>query len=93
MKQMIRGIKTWGCVRTSENSKFTTNKEGNPVVRVTREIECRYSNLVPESTDPEQEQPEGMALEIAEPDSDETSTTEPELTMAELREHFRRFLA
>jgi len=58
---MTGNIKPWGCGKTREQRKFK-ERNGKPVVVIDTSVECRYSNIVPEEQ--EQDNEEDLILDI-----------------------------
>lgn len=74
---MSGNIKPWGCGKTKESRRFK-ERNGKPVVVIDTSVECRYSNIVPEEQ--EQQDEEDLILEIdpEELEEEETADTNPE---------------
>lgn len=80
---MSGNIKPWGCGKTREQRKFK-ERNGKPVVVIDTSVECRYSNIVPEEQ--EQDNDEDLILEIDPEELEENPEENTEQRPQHLRE-------
>lgn len=83
---MSGNIKPWGCGKTREQRKFK-ERNGKPVVVIDTSVECRYSNIVPEEQ--EQDNEEDLILDIDPEELEEEKEEDSETAAEDRPQHLR----